>query len=262
MAIESGGSGPVLLLSELTTLEVEHLQDQIELVLLPFGATEQHGPHLAMGTDSFIADAFCREVSRRHYPRVLVAPPLRWGLSGLHMDFPGTITLSADTVMRIFEDVIDSLVSHGFSSFLIFNTHGGNRDVAKLAATQIGAREGVEFMGAVDMGSLIEPDIRARQQAAGTGRGGHACEDETATAMYLCPEIVRDDKIVKGEIDEGAYEFRVAMESHGIRVPTNMHDLTETGALGDPTLATAELGEERVESAYARLGDLIDTITA
>ena len=261
MANENGG-GRELLLSELTTLEVERLQDQIELVLLPFGATEQHGPHLAMGTDSFIADAFCREMSRRHYPRLLVAPPLRWGLSGLHMDFPGTITLSADTVMRIFEDVIDSLVAHEFSCFLIVNTHGGNRDVAKLAATQIGAREGVDFMGAVDLGSLIEPDVRARQRAAGSGRGGHACEDETATAMYLCPEIVREDQIAEAELNEGAFKFRRAMETHGIRVPTNMHDLTEGGALGDPTLATAELGKERVESAYARLGELIDTITA
>ena len=246
---------------EMSYDEVEDHLAKDDVVLVPIGATEQHGPHLAMGTDSFIADAFCREVSRRHYPRVLVAPPLRWGLSGLHMDFPGTITLSADTVMRIFEDVIDSLVSHGFGRFLIVNTHGGNREVAKLAATQIGARDGVDFMGAVDMGSLIEPDVRARQQAAGTGRGGHACEDETATAMYLCPEIVREDKIAKAEFDEGAFDFRVAMETHGIRVPTNMHDLTEGGALGDPTLATAEWGEERVESAYARLGDLIDTIT-
>ena len=90
MSANNGHERPELLLSELTTLEVERLLDQIELVLLPFGATEQHGPHLALGADTFIADAFCREASRRLYPRLLVAPPLRWGLSNLHMDFPGT----------------------------------------------------------------------------------------------------------------------------------------------------------------------------
>lgn len=261
MPTRNGQNGPELLLSEMTTLEVERLQDQIQLVLLPFGATEQHGPHLAMGTDTFIANAFCREVSRRHYPRVLVAPPLRWGLSALHMDFPGTITLSADTVMRIFEDVVDSLTSHGFDRFLIVNTHGGNRDIAKLAATQVGTRDGVAFMGAVDMGSLIESGVRARQREASTGQGGHACEDETSTAIYLCPEIVRTDKIEKGKIDQDRFKFRTAMEAHGIRTPANMHELTESGALGDPTLASAERGRERVESALARLGDLIDTIT-
>ena len=262
MTENNGENRPELLLSELTTLEVERLRDRIELVLLPFGATEQHGPHLALGTDTFIADAFCREASRRLYPRLLVAPPLRWGLSNLHMDFPGTISLSADTVMHIFEDVVDSLTSHGFTRFLILNTHGGNRDIAKLAATEIGARGGVDFMGAVDLSGLIDPEILERHTAAGTGRAGHACEDETSTALYLSPQIVRSDLIAKGQIDDTAWEFRAALETHGVRTATNMHDLTANGALGDPTLATAEMGRERIESAHAGLAELIDTITS
>ena len=260
MSANNGHERPELLLSELTTLEVERLLDQIELVLLPFGATEQHGPHLALGADTFIADAFCREASRRLYPRLLVAPPLRWGLSNLHMDFPGTISLSATNVMHLFEDVVDSLTSHGFTRFLILNTHGGNRDVAKLAATEIGARDGVAFMGAVDLSDLIDPDIRARHSAAGTGRAGHACEDETSTALYLCPEIVRSDSISESQIDDTAWDFRETLETHGVRAPTNMHDLTANGALGDPTLATAAAGRERVESALTRLAELTDTI--
>ncbi len=68
MTENNGEDRPELLLSELTTVEVDRLRDKIELVLLPFGATEQHGPHLALGTDTF-----CREASRRLYPRLLVA---------------------------------------------------------------------------------------------------------------------------------------------------------------------------------------------
>ncbi len=178
------------------------------------------------------------------------------------MDFPGTISLSADTVMHIFEDVVDSLTSHGFTRFLILNTHGGNRDIAKLAATEIGTRDGVAFMGAVDLSNLIDSDVRDRHTAAGTGRTGHACEDETSTALYLCPQIVRSDSIAEGQIDDTAWDFRIALENHGVRTAANMHDLTANGALGDPTLATAESGRERIESAYTSLAELIDTITS
>ena len=262
MSKNNGKDRRELLISELTTVEIERLAGQIELVLLPFGATEQHGPRLAIGTDTFIADAFCREASRRLYPCLLVAPSVRWGLSNLHMNFPGTISLSANTVMHIFEDVVDSLASHGFNHFLIVNAHGGNRDIAKLVATEVGSRDGVAFMGAVDVWDLIDPEILERHTAAGTGRAGHACEDETSTALYLCPEIVRSDSIAEGQIDDTAWDFRTALDSHGVRTPTNMHDLTANDTLGDPTLDTAKIGRERIESAYTGLAGLIDTITS
>src|SRR4051794_6686327 len=85
-----------LVLADLTWQEVNDVRDQVELVLLPIGSNEQHGPNLAVRMDSSGAFEFCRHASKRMSPRVLVAPAIPWGISIHHMNFPGTITLAPE----------------------------------------------------------------------------------------------------------------------------------------------------------------------
>ena len=150
---------PELLLAAMTTLQIARLIDQIQLVLIPFGATEMHGERLVLGADSFIADAFCREVSRQLYPRVVVAPTIRWAPRGRGEGAPGTISLNESTLLHIFEDVADSLALHGMSRFLILTTHTASQDSAKQIANILSDREGVAIANAVNLSELIDKKI-------------------------------------------------------------------------------------------------------
>ncbi len=138
-----GESG--LVLADLSWPEVRDIKDQVDLVLLPIGSIEQHGPNLSLRMDSSSAFEFCRHASARMAPRLLVAPAIPWGVSLHHMHFPGTMSLAPDTFIQVIVELIDSLFHHGFERFLIVNGHGGNvaaMDIAAIRAEN-GARSSV-----------------------------------------------------------------------------------------------------------------------
>ena len=149
MGRAAGRDRKPLVLSELSWPEVAEFQDGVEMVLIPFGSTEQHGPNLALSADAAIAESLCLLASATMYPRLLVAPTVPWGISPHHMDFPGTITLEADTLLRVFYDMVDSLTRHEFRRFLIVNAHGGNKEISGVAAQDLGNRCELEFCGSV-----------------------------------------------------------------------------------------------------------------
>ena len=113
-----------LILADLSWPEVRAIQDEVEMVLIPVGSNEQHGPNLSLSMDIKGATHFCNRVSELAYPRMLVAPSMPWGVSYHHMNFPGTITLSSATFIQTLVEVVDSLQQHGFTRFFIVNGHG------------------------------------------------------------------------------------------------------------------------------------------
>ncbi|MCB0021339.1 MAG: creatininase family protein, partial [Anaerolineales bacterium] len=90
-----------LVLADLSWPEVAAIKDQVEMVLIPVGSNEQHGPNLSLSMDITGATEFCKKASAMSYPRLLVAPSMPWGVSHHHMNFPGTITLSSATFIQI-----------------------------------------------------------------------------------------------------------------------------------------------------------------
>lgn len=101
------------------------LEEGYKTVIVPVGSIEQHGPHLPIGTDAYFGDCLGLRVAEK-LGKTLVAPTLRPGCSEYHMDFPGTITLSTETLMHVLRDVCVSLDRHGFENILLLPTHGGN----------------------------------------------------------------------------------------------------------------------------------------
>src|SRR5215211_3757175 len=106
--------GRDLVLASLSWPELAEVRDGVEVVLLPVGSNEQHGPNIALAMDIAGAYEFCRKASAMAYPRLLVAPPMPWGVSFHHMNFPGTITLTADTFVQVLVEIVGSLHHHGF----------------------------------------------------------------------------------------------------------------------------------------------------
>ena len=107
------------------------------VVLLPTGSTEQHGPHLPLDVDLFLAESVCLEVGRRAPDRTLVLPPIPYGLNLHHIDFPGTIHVEPEVFIAYCLNVTKSLAYHGFEKILLVNGHGSNHPLCELIARRV-----------------------------------------------------------------------------------------------------------------------------
>ena len=119
----------------MTWREVEQALTHTDMVVIPVGSNEQHGPHLPLGTDTFAALETCKLLAQR--TDILVAPVVLAGVSEHHMGFPGTITLSPETFEAVVIDTARSLIRHGFKKLMIFNGHGGNTPALRAAVEKI-----------------------------------------------------------------------------------------------------------------------------
>ena len=241
------GAGRDLVLANLSWPEVREIRDRVEVVLLPIGSNEQHGPNLALSMDITGASEFCRRASALAYPRLLVAPGPPWGVSFHHMNFPGTITLSSDTFTQVLVEIVASLREHGFRRFLIVNGHGGNTNAMATACARIHEELDVAFVGAATYFSFADQGIN--EQFGITGITGHACEMEVSAAMYLAPRIVKRDQLAAGDMTELTYGFRQQMRRYNVTVPYRFDQYTRNGALGDARNASLEYGTALMESA-------------
>src|SRR6202522_82136 len=105
-----------------------------KLVILPTGATEQHGRHLPLDVDEFLCESVCLELGRRAADRVLVLPPVSYGLNMHHIDFPGTIHIEPETFIAFCLNITKSVAYHGFQKILIVNGHGSNMPLIDIVA--------------------------------------------------------------------------------------------------------------------------------
>jgi creatinine amidohydrolase len=240
--------GPDLMLANLSWPEVREIKDNVEVVLLPIGSNEQHGPNLALSMDITGATEFCRRASIMAYPRLLVAPGPPWGVSFHHMNFPGTITLTSDTFTQVLVEIVAALREHGFQRFMIVNGHGGNTNAMGTACARVHEELDVAFIGAATYFSFMDRDINERFGI--TGITGHACEMEVSAAMYLAPQIVKRDALAAGDMTDLTHGFRRQMARYNVTVPFRFDEYTRNGCLGDaPANASIEYGTAMMESA-------------
>jgi creatinine amidohydrolase len=235
-----------LVLANLSWPEVQEIVDRVEVVLIPVGSNEQHGPNLALSMDIAAAYEFCRRATEMAYPRLMVAPPVPWGVSFHHMNFPGTISLSTDTFIQVLVEIVASLDAHGFRRFLIVNGHGGNIPAMSVATVRI--REEIDplFIGACSYFSFADKELAEKHGM--TGITGHACEMETSVAKALIPHVVKADALAAGDMTDLTYEFRNTLQQYNVSVPYRFDEYTRNGALGDARRATLEYGSDIVES--------------
>ena len=119
--------------------EIELLNRNETLIIIPTGAIEQHGPHLPIDTDIYNSTTISEIVAQTFLGKsetVLVAPPIWWGTSPHHLGFPGTISLRPETFSSIIFDIVSSLLPHGFYRFLLLNGHGGNAGLLTATVSQ------------------------------------------------------------------------------------------------------------------------------
>ncbi len=175
-----------MLIEQMTMPAFKEAVQAAKGVILPVGSTEEHGPHLPLGTDTIHAYELAKAVSER-YP-VLVAPPIWYGLCRSTSQHPGTVTISAESLKSLIQDVIASLYSHGLRHFLILSGHAGTTHMAAIvdACEQMLERlEGAGFavLSVLDLVSRPGPNVE-------TARDSHAGEMETSLMQLLRPAWV------------------------------------------------------------------------
>lgn len=246
------------LLADLTHPDVDALNRDRTVAVVPVGAIEQHGPHLPFDTDAFLVTAVAQEAASRVSDDgpVLVTPTLPVGSSEHHMAFPGTLTLASDTFLRMVTEVCLSLHRHGFRRQVVINGHGGNTALLAEAVRQL-AFEATAFIVAASYWDLARSPIEALRQGPHGGMG-HACEFETSLMLHLRPDAVRQDSLGRWipEPRLGGESFDL-LDRGSVATPWRTDELSPSGVLGAPELASAEKGAQLFEGCVQGLMRLI-----
>jgi|SRR5579871_38894 len=164
-------------------------------VILPLGATEQHGPHLPAGTDFFTVEQLALGAAERASAEipVIVTPGLPFGSSDHHLIFGATLSLRTETYYRVLMDLLKSLVTDGFTRIFLLNGHGGNHELAELAARdtalELPARVAAASYWTIAWDALVEA-----QAHLGCRLPGHAGVFETSMMLALRPELVAQER--------------------------------------------------------------------
>lgn len=239
-------------LSRLTWRDAGEAFRRAKVALVPVGATEQHGPHMTLDTDTAIAEAFARRLGDALGADAIIVPTIPMGMSEHHLAFAGTMTLRASTLMGLVHDVVASCVQNGVTRIVLVNGHGGNIDPLGLVAREA-ARDGVAEVASIMWAVLAADLIRER---AATPYHSHACDIETSVAMAIAPQVVLADRIEAPAPPMDA-PAPLAEPRSPYDVPVPFERWTANGAIGDPRLATRALGEEIVALAERRALEFI-----
>lgn len=246
-----------VLMFKLTWPEVQDYLEKSDVVLLPTGSTEQHGKHMAEDNDAFTAFQIAKRVAEK--TGVLVAPPMPFGYSVHHMKFPGTITLTFETLLNVYKEVCKSLIHHGFKKIVIMNAHGGNTNAIAQALREVRDETGtivyslMVFPGERGFGS---ESVKVIEQEG----GGHACELETSIGLYLGQRVL-PEKAEKWKPPKAFPELDVKYRGK-VSTARDFHEITEIGSLGDPTKATEEKGRQMVEAVVEEISAFIEDLKA
>lgn len=242
-----------------TTYELEELIGKDPVVLIPVGAYEQHGPHLALNTDKIIAEKICEEIVRRSSVPCSMVPGIWCGISEHHMKFAGSLTLKHETMAAFLFDILDSLARSGIRKVLAVNSHGGNMVAVNEGLTKAAYKYGGVF-ALLTYWSLITEEVKKYRKSE-FGGISHACEMETALQMYLAPENVRNDRLPPANNLKGGKFWSPAMfASNKISMYIPYDQLSEQGHIGDPQKATPEFGKIIFETIIEKSVELVETI--
>ena len=226
-------------------LQVQEYFKDHDLVLLPIGSTENHGSHMALGTDMLVPDYIAGELDRQL--ELLITPAIPFGVSDHHRAFPGTLSIGVDGLTMVLSKICNDLYRYGARRFVFLNGHGGNDPAL--------ARVGLELN---QMGCLTARlnwwTIAGELNPA--WKGGHAAGEETAAMMAIHPEDVHMENLMEftpapiGPGLEFVHGGIVSFEGIGIPVVRATDQFSQAGWYGNdhPRTATPEWGREMLKT--------------
>jgi creatinine amidohydrolase len=253
-----------MLLGEMCSPDVRDLDLNGLVVLAPLGSFEQHGPHLPLTTDTDIATAIAERVERARPDRVLRLPALWAGHSTHHLAFPGTVSVDQMHYIALITDLCRSLATMGARRVFLLNGHGGNDVPVRAALREVkssSGADGVHFVYA-SYWMLAGASIRALRESEHGGMN-HACELETSLMLHLHPERVRMERAVPdGPKFPSRYRRGDLIQGKPIFTVSEFHEISQTGVVGRPDLATSEKGARFLDAIVLDITAFVDDFLA
>jgi creatinine amidohydrolase len=246
--------------AELRAPQVNELLSESSILIQPFGAIEQHGPHLPFNTDLVVAQAVGDAVVDAYGDDLdlWLLPALAYTKSNEHAWSPGSIWLGPETMLRVIDDIARSVAPLPSRKVVFLNGHGGNSSLLSVALREVRLHHGLmTFL----MHPSVPPDQGGVSSEAEHGMGIHGGLGETSLMLHLRPDLV--DMGVASRNIPGALKHNSHV-GFGKPVPFGWlsNDFGPDGHIGDPTGATAERGRARFDAAVATLGEALREVVA
>ncbi len=244
--------------AELGTRDFAALDPATTVAVLPLGATEQHGPHLPLGVDTLLADGIVQAalpLLPAELP-VLFLPTQQIGLSPEHARFAGTLTLSAETLMRVWKEIGAGVARAGVRKLVLFNAHGGHVGAMDVVAREL--REAHDLIVySVSWFNLPLGDQQPDRFDV------HAGESETAMMLALAPQLVDMGAAENfgSSSQQRAVDYPLLGNGRSAKLGWAMQDYNAKGAAGNAAAATREQGQALVDAAAHQLALLLAEVS-
>lgn len=249
--------------SDLTWRDLQDRDVSRTIAVLPVAAVEQHGPHLPLGTDAMIMEGYLARVLERMPADLdaLFLPVQQLGTSNEHVDFPGTLSFSPETFLRIIADLGASMSRAGCRKLVLVNSHGGNSAALDIAAREL-RRLHRMLAVTVSWSRFGYPD--GLFSDAEKAHGIHAGDIETSLMMAFRSELVRDELIADFPPASIAMEKQFNWLNAGRPAGFGWmaQDLSDNGAMGNASLATREKGEALADYGATAFVELLRDVEA
>lgn len=247
-------AGQKLFLGDYSWDELDRHPHRDRLVfLLPFGSVEEHGYHLPLKCDYFLASRIA-ELAARRVPEVIVMPAVSYGSCIHAANYCGTINVRSETIIALVCDIVESLYRHGFRKLLIYNGHGGNNGVLDAAQREAiyrlvppGRPVGTDFRLLV-ANTVQGIPVETLNELAGGKEWGHACQLETSAMLVLEPEAVDMSRAVDQYLPGDPETIWITRDTKPVN-PSGVH--------GTPSVSNAAAGEKLVGLMVRHLEQLL-----
>lgn len=245
-----------LVLNEMVWPDVAKELENIKVAVIPVGSCEQHGPNTSFSTDTDRAYEFCKLLGDRMGNKILIMPPIGYGISAHHMAFPVTVTLRVETMISMLADIAIAVHKHGIQKILFINGHGGNRIALEAVIIKLKYEYQISAywtgMGTNIAREKLEKEFNIPKII------GHACEVETSQCMYLAPWVI-NNTLEAGELHPDSLYFRKIFKD-GNAAWNWKRDVSENGALGDARKSSLEMGKIMTDIALDYIENIINEI--
>jgi creatinine amidohydrolase len=259
----NAGAGPPFELARLSAPEIAQLDKRSAVVVQPIGSVEQHGPHLPVLTDAYVAESVARgalSLLADGRPQVFVLPTISYGRSVEHQGFPGTVSLSTETLLGVCRDVGRSLAASGFTRLVFVDGHGGNVALLDVAARDIRAETGLLVFRVMPSHFGLPDGLECPDAEF----AAHANFVETSVMLALDESMVHMDRVQPGGESATRLFGKPGIAAGGPIVPVGWltRDLSGNGVIGDPRRASAEAGRRILDHWQRHLADRYQEIAA